>query len=152
MEEEKKQETETQAEFFDEYEDENENQQQIYTKAQKNHDLTRIKETEDIFEIIELTRVENADVRLKAAQQMCPCRVKGDIPEFYSRLFEMSSDSDSKIRYQILHNICDGSPSHYENQIVEVIERLNTDSDTHIRSAASKVLASYIRTGKWNVM
>ena len=83
---------------------------------------------------------------------MCPCRVKGDIPEFYQRLFEMSNDTDSKIRYQILHNICDGSPSHYENKIVEVIEKLNTDSDTRIRSAASKVLASYIRTGKWNIM
>ena len=83
---------------------------------------------------------------------MCPCRVKGDIPEFYDRLFEMIYDEDAKIRYQVMHNICDGSPPKYEERVVECIEVLNRDPDVKVRSNASKVLAAYTRTGKWNVM
>jgi hypothetical protein len=30
---------------------------------------------------------------------MCPCRVKGDIPEFWQRLFELATDEDPKVRY-----------------------------------------------------
>jgi hypothetical protein len=40
--------------------------------------LRQIAATEDIDELIELTRCENEQVRLKASQQMCPCRVKTD--------------------------------------------------------------------------
>ena len=94
----------------------------------------------------------DSNVRLKASQQMCPCRVQDDIPEFWSRLFELSEDPDAKVRYQVMHNLCDGSPPQYEEQIIECINRFNYDKDNSVRSVASKVLASYNRTGKWNVL
>ena len=37
--------------------------------------LAEIRDTESIEELIELTKHENNTVRLRAAQQMCPCRV-----------------------------------------------------------------------------
>ena len=40
--------------------------------------LAEIRDTEDIDVVIALTKHENAQVRLKASQQMCPCRVKTD--------------------------------------------------------------------------
>ena len=83
---------------------------------------------------------------------MCPCRVKDDIPEFWNRLFEMSDDDNADIRYQVMHNLCDGSPPQYEKQIMDCIEKFNRDKDNKVRSAASKVMASYLRTGKWNVL
>ena len=83
---------------------------------------------------------------------MCPCRVKSDIPEFWSRLFELAQDEDPKIRYQVLHNLCDGSPKEYEDKISECLEIFNRDKDPHIRRQASRVLASYMRTGKWNIL
>ena len=80
-----------------------------------------------MFELIELSQIEDSRVKLKAIQQMCPCRVKSDIPEFWSRLFELAQDEDPKIRYQVLHNLCDGSPKEYEDKIIECLEIFNRD-------------------------
>ena len=136
-------------EYYDEYGQE---EDAVYTKEHARRDLQRIRETEDMFELIELTKVPDAIVRLKASQQMCPCRVKGDIKEFWERLFELSQDSDPQVRYQVLHNMCDGSPPHYENQIMECVENMTRDKDNSIRNKANKVIASYTRTGKWNIL
>ena len=122
------------------------------TKEQARADLKRIQETEDMYELIKLSKVPDNVVRLKAIQQMCPCRVKDDIPEFWERLFSLAKDEDPKVRYQVLHNLCDGSPPHYETKIMECVEMFNRDPDNEIRRRASKVIGSYLRTGKWNVL
>ena len=114
--------------------------------------MERIRETEDMYELIHITRVPDAKVRLEAIKQMCPCHVKGDIPEFWERLFELADDKDIKIRYQVMHNLCDGSPGHYEDKIIECIEKFNRDPDSTIRRKASKIMACYSHTGKWNIM
>jgi hypothetical protein len=64
----------------------------------------------------------------------------------------MVDDEDPKVRAQILHNICDGSPDHLESKVVEAMEKFNRDEDKDIRRKAHKVLGSYLRTGKWNVL
>ena len=48
--------------------------------------------------------------------------------------------------------MCDGSPDGYEDKVVECLEMFNRDPDSDIRRRAHKVLASYLRTGKWNVL
>ncbi len=53
---------------------------------------------------------------------------------------------------QTLHTICDGSPSCYEDRVKAALELFNRDADRKIRRQAHKVLASLIRTGKWNVL
>ena len=114
--------------------------------------LAQIQDTENIEEIIELTRHESALVRLKAAQQMCPCHVQCDQPDFWNRLFELAQDEDESVRAQVLHNMCDGSPPGYEDRIIECLEIFNRDPCTEIRRKAHKVMASYLRTGEWNVL
>ena len=136
---------------YDGYGSEDEGEQP-YTKERAREDMRRIQETEDMYELIKISRAPDVNVRQKAVQQMCPCRVKEDIPEFWQRLFELATDEDPKIRYQVLHNLCDGSPPHYENQIIECVELFNRDPDSEIRRRASKVMGSYLRTGKWNVL
>jgi vesicle coat complex subunit len=117
------------------------------------NDLKRqCQETESVDEIIELSKHKNPEVRLTAIKQLCPCRVQEDIDKFWNRLFEMVEDEDAKVRYQILHNICDGSPEHLESRVVEAIEKFNRDEDKEVKRRAHKVLASYLRTGKWNVL
>ena len=123
-----------------------------FNKEQQADDLRRIKETEDMDELIELSQSENPLVRIKAAQQMCPCRVGKDYEAFWTRTFELAQDEDAQVRYQILHNMCDGSPDGYEEKVAECLEIFNRDEDKEIRRRAHKVLASYLRTGKWNVL
>jgi len=133
----------------------------MYSKKSKGQGQCRInindlkrqaQETQSVDEIIELSKHENPEVRLCAVKQLCPCRVQEDIDKFWNRLFEMVEDEDPRVRYQILHNICDGAPDHLESKFSEAIEKFNRDEDKEIRRRAHKVLASYLRTGKWNVL
>ena len=121
-------------------------------REKQQEDLRRIAETEDIDELISISNSDDPLIRQKAAQQMCPCRVGRDHPSFWSRLFELAQDPDPLVRYQILHNMCDGSPEGYEDKVAEALEMFNRDDDKEIRRKAHKVLASYLRTGKWNVL
>ena len=91
-------------------------------------------------------------VRQKALREMCPCRVKIDIDDFWVRVFEMLDDPAVNVRQQVLHTICDGSPSHLEFEVAEALDKFNRDSDSNIRRMAHKALTAYRRTGKWNVL
>ena len=84
---------------------------------------------------------------------MCPCHVlENDIPEFWERLFELAHDTDAKVRFQAMHDMCDGSPKKYEDQIMECIEFLKNDKDEAVRHTANKVWQSYTKYGKYNIM
>ena len=83
---------------------------------------------------------------------MCPCRVQCDQPDFWNRLFDLAQDEDESVRAQVLHNMCDGSPPGYEEQVVACLEIFNRDPSSEIRRKAHKVMASYLRTGDWNVL
>lgn len=122
------------------------------TRKEKQEILARIKDTTDINEILAYTVYEDIDIRQKAVRELCPCRVKDDNEEFWLRIFQMVEDPDPKVRYNILHIICDGSPDRVESQVVEALEKFNRDSDKEIRRRAHKVLATYSRTGKWNIL
>lgn len=115
--------------------------------------LATCRTTSDIDEILSLTRHDNADVRLEAVRQLCPCRVKKDIDVFWARVLRMADDADPRVRYQVLHIMCDGAPPHLEDAIIDVIRlKFNRDEDRKIRRQAHKVLGTYDRTGKWNIM
>jgi len=64
----------------------------------------------------------------------------------------MVSDSDARVRAQILHTVCDGSPTHEEERVAAALEAFNRDPDADIRRRAHKVLSSYRRTGRWNIL
>ena len=114
--------------------------------------LLLAKESIEFQDILILTHYEDENIRLKALQRLCPCRVKDEIDQFWDRIFEMVKDSSPKVRYQVLHNMCDGAPPDLEPRVAEALEIFNRDSDKDIKRAAHKVLGSYLRTGKWNIM
>jgi len=108
--------------------------------------------TDDVNTIITLTKDENPQIRVAALKNMCPCRVKADVDLFWTRVIEMVNDIDASVRYQVLHTLCDGSPSHRETDIMAAIEVFNRDKNKDIRRKAHRVIASYKKTGKWNVL
>lgn len=127
-------------------------QDEISSHEQKRNLMSLIQVTEDVDTILEISRHEDPEIRLKAVQQLCPCRVGRDIDEFWERLCDMVEDEDEKVRYQVLHNLCDGSPPHMEGKVYAALEVFNSDPNKDIRRRAHKVLGSYLRTGKWNVL
>lgn len=110
------------------------------------------RETDDIDIILGYTHSLDADVRLEAVKQLCPCKVQKDIEVFWDRVFELINDDDARIRKRILHIICDGSPERLEDRIYDALMEFNRDKDSDIRRTAHKVLATYERTGKWNIL
>ena len=70
----------------------------------QNEALRIVKNTEDIDTIIALSKHPNPFVRKKSLFQMCPCRVKGDIENFWDRVIEMVSDEDHLVRAQVKKN------------------------------------------------
>ena len=75
-----------------------------------------------------------------------------DIEEFWDRVFEMVDDTDVRVRYRILHIICDGSPPRLETRILDALDKFNRDSDPQIRRTAHKVLAQASRGNSWNIL
>ncbi|KAK3097549.1 hypothetical protein FSP39_010683 [Pinctada imbricata] len=114
--------------------------------------VRRCKATTDIDEIIELTKHSDPMVRQKALREMCPCRVKKDLSDFWTRVLEMLDDDAANVRYQVLHTLCDGSPSHLEMEVAEALEVFNRDPDKKIRRQAHRALTAYRKTGKWNIL
>jgi hypothetical protein len=121
-------------------------------KLKSNNAINLAKETTDIDVIVCLSKHSDSQVRKASLKQMCPCRVRDDINMFWDRVLDMIDDRDATVRAQVLHILCDGSPKHLEHKIIECIELFNRDVDAGIRRKAHKVLSSYRRTGKWNIL
>lgn len=114
--------------------------------------LTLCRQTTDVNEVIALSRHPDPMVRQRALREMCPCRVKDDLTEFWDRVVEMRDDPAENVRQQVMHTICDGSPNHMEATVAELLEDFNRDRSPQIRRMAHKAMSSYYRTGKWNVL
>lgn len=108
---------------------------------------------ESLEVIAKLLDHTSAKVRIGALRQICPCRIWGfDDEKVWGKIFAMAEDEDLGVRKQVLHTLCDGSPAIFERDVMETVESFNSEPDKNLRRMAHKVLASYRRTGKWNIM
>ena len=113
-----------------------------------------IEQTSSTDVIVALTHHREPTIRANALKQTCPCRVQADVDTFWKRIFEMidEEDPDEKVRWQLLHTICDGAPSRLESSVVVSLEAMSKDRSKTVAHKARQVLAYYNRTGKWNIM
>lgn len=107
---------------------------------------------------LSLTYSEDARMRALAVKALCPCRVwretstSSSSTAFWDRIIEMVKDEDEGVRKVVLHTLADGSPHSREDDVVGALECLAHDSCEKIRRKARKVLNSYRRTGKLNIL
>ena len=66
--------------------------------------LRLCRETEDIPTILALTHHQDPVVRQRALKEICPCRVKEDIDQFWKRVLEMIDDPADNVREQVSVN------------------------------------------------
>ena len=88
---------------------------------------------------------------------MHPCIYIVNLFEFYIVHVQLSNCVHSAahsgmVRDQALHALGDGSPTHLEERIVEEVEKLYNDPYPDVKKKARRMLNSYRRTGKWNVL
>ena len=74
------------------------------------------------------------------------------INNVYLTFTPIANDESENIRYQVMHNLCDGSPPHLEDRIVEALEIFNRDKNKKIRRKAHQVLGNVLHNDTWNIM
>jgi hypothetical protein len=64
----------------------------------------------------------------------------------------MSSDPEPRVRGGVVHLLADGSPRHRALEVVDALDTLRNDDDKVVRKNVRRVLASYHRTGRINIL
>jgi hypothetical protein len=93
-----------------------------------------------VAELLELSCSANPDERLAAAKYMCPCHIRGRIPEVWAAIFRMMEDGDRRVRFAAWHTLEDGGlPS--DPEALDALERLlKQESDQKVRSFAERIV------------
>ncbi len=108
--------------------------------------------SEKVDELLPLLADLDPTTRAETVRALCPCQVKSYDDRIWNRLFEMVDDGDLNVRRQVFHALGDGSPRQLEAQVVAAFETFTQDADAKLKRRARKLLASYRRTGKVNVL
>ncbi len=95
---------------------------------------------EQIQELLALSSSADAEDRLMAAENLCPCHVRTRIPAVWDALFRMMEDEDWRVRRAAWHTIEDGGkPSDDEGarRLEQILER---ESNPKVRKLAEATL------------
>jgi len=107
---------------------------------------------EEIDELIELSFDADPKVRKIAVVNLCPCHVRADFGEAWDRILAMTTDPSPIVRRQVVHMLADGSPRHREAEVVAALDSMRNDPDKVVRKQVRRVLGTYRRTGRVNVL
>src|SRR5688500_10018548 len=107
---------------------------------------------EEVTELIELSRSDDAKVRKVALVNLCPCHVRANFAPAWDRVFEMVGDPDPIVRRTAVHMLADGSPKERQSDVVDALESLRNDPDRKVRRQVRDVLGAFRRTGRVNVL
>jgi hypothetical protein len=98
--------------------------------------------------LLQLSRSEESRVRQLACRNLCTCHVRADDDRVWTRLLELISDPDRRVRGDVIHAITDSTPAPRVPAVIQALESRHSDPDVGIRRQVRKTLAHYHRTGK----
>jgi HEAT repeat protein len=107
---------------------------------------------DEIDDVLDQTHHVDPKKRAEALRQLCPCHLRRNVPEIWTRVFELVEDPEPKVRSNALHLLADGSPREFLTEVVASIDKLTSDSDPKIRRQARRVMSHYHRTGQVNIL
>lgn len=103
----------------------------------------RVKErrvgSDQIEELLEMSRSSDPEDRLEAAQYLCPCHVRRRIEPVWEALYRMLEDPDVKVRRAAWHTLEDGGRP--EDPVIDTIldRALCEETDPQVRRFAELV-------------
>ena len=97
---------------------------------------------DELAEMLQLARSQDADDRAIAATFLCPCHVRRRVEAVWAALYRLLEDPDARVRRLAWHTLDDGGRPD-DPKLDAIIERtLKNDPDEKIRRYAGKFAAS----------
>jgi HEAT repeats len=103
----------------------------------------------DAFDgLLDLSRSQDSRARQLACRNLCTCHVRANDDRVWTRLLELVTDPDPRVRGDVIHAITDSTPAPRVPAVIQALESRHNDPDARIRRRVRKTLAHYRRTGK----
>jgi len=106
----------------------------------------------EIEQVLRETYSEKPAERKRALTRLCPCKLLRKVDQVWDRVFEMTDDKSAIVRMQAVHSLADGSPVDLEDKVIEKLEEMWNDEDDKVKKIVRRILNSYRRSGKWNIL
>jgi hypothetical protein len=101
---------------------------------------------EDVEELLELSRSNEAEDRLIAASLLCPCHVRGRLPEVWEALYRMMEDEHPKVRWAAWHTLEDGGLPKDEPTLARLGQILAKERDPKVRRFAGTIVGGELKS------
>jgi len=95
-----------------------------------------------VGELLDLSCSADADERLTAAKFMCPCHIRGRIPEVWSAIYRLMEDDDRRVRFAAWHTLEDGGLPSEPEALAQLEQLLNQETDQKVRVFAKRLIGA----------
>lgn len=93
-----------------------------------------------VGELLELSCSADPGERLTAATFMCPCHIRGHIPEVWSAIYRLMEDDDRRVRFAAWHTLEDGGLPSEPAALTRLEQLLNQETDPKVRTFAKRLI------------
>ena len=93
-----------------------------------------------VAELLELSRSDKVEERLIAAKYLCPCYIRGRIPEVWTAIYGMMEDQDARVRFAAWHTLEDGGLPAERDARARLELLFNRENDPKVRRMAEQRL------------
>lgn len=93
-----------------------------------------------VSELLQLSCSADAGERLTAATYMCPCHIRGRIPEVWSAIYRLMEDDDRRVRFAAWHTLEDGGLPGEPDALARLEQLLNQETDPKVRTFAKRLI------------
>jgi hypothetical protein len=91
---------------------------------------------EQVRELLVLSRSDDADERLTAANYLCPCHVRGRGREEWEAVQRLMQDEDARVRFAAWHTLEDGGVPAEPEVLDRLAELYDQEADAKVRRIA----------------
>jgi hypothetical protein len=106
---------------------------------------------QQVDELLALTQARDPDIRRIAVKNLCPCHVRRNRSDVWTRLLQLIEDPNPGVRMDVLHNLTDGFSPDLAADVVTAVETFLHDLDPTVRGYAAFLRARQVRRGTVNV-
>lgn len=100
---------------------------------------------DEVEDLLELSLSSDPEDRLSAARFLCPCHVRGRLPEVWDALYRMMEDEHPKVRWAAWHTLEDGGLPKDEPTLARLGQIFARESDPKVRRFAEAIVGKELK-------